>query len=381
MDRKIKMSKAFITGTGLYTPPNTITNDELVAAFNKYVDKFNQENQQDIDNGIIDALQYSSSEFIEKASGIKSRHVMEKSGILDIELMRPKNLERPNDKPNIMCEISINAAKIAMENANIASSDIDAVIVGCSNMPRPYPALAVEIQNELGINGFGFDLNVACASAVFAMQVAADTIKQNHAKTVLMINPEICSAQLNFKDRDSHFIFGDATTAVIMQAKDAVNNDFTNSYEIVDTKLVTQFSNNIRNNFGFLNNTNPEARNNPDKLFVQNGRSVFKEVIPIVANTITTHLEQNDIQADLLKRIWLHQANLNMNQLIAKKVFGKDLSQTQAPVVLDEYANTSSAGSIIAFHKYNSDLAPGDIGVISAFGAGYSCGSAIVKKC
>lgn len=375
------MSKAFITGTGLFTPPNKISNDELVNSFNKYVDKFNAEHKTEIDNGIIEAMQYSNSEFIEKASGIKSRYVMEKTGILDINLMRPKNLERPNEQPNILCEMAINAAKEAMENANISSNDIDAVIVGCSNMPRPYPALSVEIQNELNISGFGFDLNVACASAVFAIQAATDSIKQNHANTVLIVNPEICSAHLNFTDRDSHFIFGDAATAIIIQNEKSVKNNLQNSYEILDTKLVTQFSNNIRNNFGFLNNTNPEDKNNKDKLFIQNGRSVFKEVIPIVANTITEHLKQNDINPELLKRIWLHQANLNMNQLIAKKVFGKDLDLNQAPVVLDQYANTSSAGSIIAFHKHNVDLAPKDIGIISAFGAGYSCGSAIIKKC
>jgi beta-ketodecanoyl-[acyl-carrier-protein] synthase len=82
-----------------------------------------------------------------------------------------------------------------------------------------------------------------------------------------------------------------------------------------------------------------------------------------------------------LKRLWLHQANLSMNELIAKRVLGREFSRDDAPVILDEYANTSSAGSIIAFHKYRRDLAAGDVGVICSFGAGYSIGSVVVRRC
>ena len=81
-----------------------------------------------------------------------------------------------------------------------------------------------------------------------------------------------------------------------------------------------------------------------------------------------------------VKRFWLHQANLGMNQLISKRVLGRDPDPEAAPVILDEYANTSSAGSIIAFHKYSEDLNPGDLGLICSFGAGYSVGTVIVRK-
>ncbi|MGH8560622.1 MAG: 3-oxoacyl-[acyl-carrier-protein] synthase III C-terminal domain-containing protein, partial [Nevskiales bacterium] len=81
-----------------------------------------------------------------------------------------------------------------------------------------------------------------------------------------------------------------------------------------------------------------------------------------------------------VKRFWLHQANLGMNQLISRKVLGRDATEQEAPVILNEYANTSSAGSVIAFHKYHADLAPGDIGVLCAFGAGYSVGSVVMRR-
>ncbi len=80
------------------------------------------------------------------------------------------------------------------------------------------------------------------------------------------------------------------------------------------------------------------------------------------------------------RRLWLHQANINMNNLVAERVLGRRATTTEAPTVLDEYANTASAGSVIAFHKHNADLNHGDIGVICSFGAGYSAGSVVVQK-
>jgi beta-ketodecanoyl-[acyl-carrier-protein] synthase len=81
-----------------------------------------------------------------------------------------------------------------------------------------------------------------------------------------------------------------------------------------------------------------------------------------------------------VRRFWLHQANLKMNQLIAKGVLGRLPTDDEAPVILDEFANTSSAGSVIAFHRHRDDLASGDIGVLCSFGAGYSIGSVIVRR-
>jgi beta-ketodecanoyl-[acyl-carrier-protein] synthase len=221
-------------------------------------------------------------------------------------------------------------------------------------------------------------MNVACSSATFGMQAAADMIRAGNARRALVINPEICSGHLNFRDRDSHFIFGDVATAIVLEAATEVKGR--QAWEIIGTRLLTQFSNNIRNNFGFLNRGAPESAGKADKLFVQEGRKVFKEVVPMVAELIVTHLEDEKIQPTSLSRLWLHQANINMNDFISRKVLGRDPNPGEAPIILDTYANTSSAGSIIAFHKNNADLKPGDLGVICSFGAGYSAGSVIVKK-
>ena len=373
------MTKVQISGTGLYTPKEILTNDELVKSYNSFVDEFNLENKDKIDKGEIDELQKSNTEFIEKASGVKSRYVQNKSGILDTKFMRPRLRERSESELSNLAEMGVAAAKQAIKNANISADKIDAVIVACSNLERPYPAIAIEIQNALNINGFAFDMNVACSSATFGIQTIFDMIKSGSIRSALMVNPEICSGHLNFKDRDCHFIFGDVATAVIIEEFDEKSTS-PNTYEILGTKLYTEFSNNIRNNYGFLNSSSPEGVDQPDKLFHQNGRQVFKEVVPKVASLIKDHLETNNIEVKDIKAMYLHQANENMNRLISKYILGEEATRDFAPIVLDEYANTSSAGSIIAFHKHNQSLKENDLAIICSFGAGYSIGNVIVRK-
>ncbi len=372
------MPDIVISGTGLYTPPESISNEELVDAYNEYVKRHNAAHADEIAAGEILPLQPSSVEFIEKASGIKSRYVMNKSGILDPDRLVPALPERSNDEQSIQCEMSVAAAREAMEQAGKKAQDIDAVIVAASNMQRPYPAMAVEIQDALGIKGYGFDMNVACSSATFGLQNARDAVRSGSARSVLILNPEICSGHLNFRDRDSHFIFGDVCTAIIVESSDTANAG--EQFVIEDSKLQTIFSNNIRNNFGFLNRGDESGIGAPDKLFIQEGRKVFKEVCPAVADQILGQLSSLGVDPGDVKRLWLHQANLNMNQLIARRVLGRPASDEEAPIILDEYANTSSAGSVIAFHKYRSDLASGDRGVLCSFGAGYSIGSVVLRK-
>jgi beta-ketodecanoyl-[acyl-carrier-protein] synthase len=364
---------ARILSTGLFTPPHAISNEELVGAYNAWVDRWNADHP---DN----PKEKSSAGFVEKASGIRSRYVLEKDGVLDVERMRPRFEPRGNDELSLMAEIGVAAARDAMRRADAGPGDVDAVLCAASNMQRQYPAMAVEIQEALGIDGYAFDMNVACASAAFAIQTAIGLLHTG-AQRVLIVNPEICSAHINFKDRDGHFIFGDVATAILIGPADAAGGDA--PFEVLDTRLKTRFSNNIRNNMGFLDPATDSVIDledpDTDKLFKQQGRSVFKEVVPMVAEMIVNHLSDTGIPGEDVRRLWLHQANLSMNELIAKRVLGHEASRTEAPVVLDEYANTSSAGSIIAFHKHRDDLAEGDIGVVSGFGAGYSAGSVIVR--
>lgn len=367
-----------ISGVGLWTPEHSISNEELVDSYNAWAERYNVENSQAIALGEVDAKPLSSAEFIEKASGIKSRYIYAKEGALDIDRMRPILDVRGDEKVSHQAEMAIAAAKKALLAANKVPSDIDMVIVSCAYTQRSYPAIAIEVQSALGIDGFGFDMLVACSAATFGLQRAVDAIKAGTSKGVLVINPELTSPQVNYMDRDSHFIFGDVATAVVVESNQTCQS--THSFDVLSTKCITSYSNNIRSNFGYTTRVTDEEPYSADMLFHQNGRKVFKEVCPMAADHIESHLKSEGIRVSQLKRWWLHQANINMNLLISKRLLGRDATLEEAPVVLNEYANTASAGSIIAFAKFHDDLAAGDIGVICSFGAGYSIGSLILRK-
>ncbi len=372
------MFQVAITGTGLFTPKNVITNDALVEAFNAYATTFNAEHAEAIAAGTVAAKPMSSAEFIFKASGIEQRYVMDKTGILDPEIMHPTLRQRSDDEPSIMAEMALDACSKALANAGRSADQVDAIICAASNHERAYPAIAIEIQQLLGSGGFAFDMNVACSSATFGIQAAADMIRAGSIRSAIVVNPEICSGHLEWRDRDCHFIFGDVCTAVLLEREeDAQGAHFT----IRSTRCATSFSNNIRNNNGFLRRMRPDGlKDRRDMQFMQNGRKVFKEVLPMVSSHIQTHLQEEGLEADDLRRLWLHQANKTMNDFIGKKVLGRTPKADEQPNILQDYANTSSAGSIIAFAKHQDGLTDGDVGVICSFGAGYSVGSVIVER-
>ena len=367
-----------ITGTGVFTPENTISNAELVKSFNAYADKFNLEYADQIESGDVAPQSHSSEEFIVKASGIHSRYVIDKDGILNPDVMHPLMRQREDDEPSLMAEMALDAALKALKAAGKTPADVDAVICAASNLERAYPAVAIEIQELLGIKGFAFDMNVACSSATFGLQLAADMIKSGSISSALVVNPEICSAHLEWRDRDCHFIFGDVATATLVERSENASGPY---FEIKSTRCATNFSNNIRNNNGFLRRSRPGGTSDRrDMQFMQNGRKVFKEVLPMVSAHIGSHMGDEGIQATDLKRLWLHQANKSMNDFIGKKVLGRTPEDDEQPNILQDYANTSSAGSIIAFSEYSNDLDDGDYGLICSFGAGYSVGSVIVQR-
>ena len=371
------MHSVAITGSGVFTPTEVITNDELVTAFNAYVDRYNTENAVQIAKGELAAKSHSSSDFIVSASGIQQRFVMDKSGVLDPERMTPRLPARPDDQPSIMAEMGVDACRQALHQADLDAGDVDALICAASNHERAYPAIAVEIQSLLGMGGFAFDMNVACSSATFGIQTAADMIRAGTIRRALVVNPEICSGHLEWRDRDCHFIFGDVATAILLERDEDLSKP---RFRIISTKCASQFSNNIRNNNGFLRRAHDQMDDRRDMQFMQEGRRVFKEVLPLVSAHIATHMQQAQIEASDLRRLWLHQANKTMNDYIGRKVLGREPTQGEQPNILQDYANTSSAGSIIAFAKHSADLEPGDKALICSFGAGYSVGSVIVER-
>ncbi|WP_378949884.1 beta-ketoacyl-ACP synthase III [Mesorhizobium sp. ANAO-SY3R2] len=371
------MHRVIISGIGVEIPEASISNDELVASFNAWVDRENVGREA----AGLELLQKSNSDFIVYASGVKQRHVHTLDGILDPERMTPRIPARSDDELSVEAEFGVASAKRALDDAGLTGADIDMVICAASHQQRPYPAIAIEIQKELGILGAGFDMSLGCSSAAGALHVAYNLVRAGGQKRVLIVSPEIITGHLNFRDRQTHFIFGDASVAMVVEAI-APKEQRPGRFEILDTRNWTQFSNNIRTNFGFLlraGQENPSVVEMEGNMIKQVGNKVFKEVTHAAHRFITAFLADNGMTPSDIRRYWLHQANARMNAMILKLALGHEADQDKAPMVLERLGNTAAAGAIIALKENHEDLKAGDHGLICAFGAGYSIGGALVR--
>jgi beta-ketodecanoyl-[acyl-carrier-protein] synthase len=367
-----------ITGHGVWHPPNVLTNDELCVAFNEFVRRDNAEHAAEIAAGAREALKESSSEFIVKASGIRQRYVHDKTGLTDPARMCPNIPDRPEDQLSCQAEYAVNAAQRALAMAGRTGEDVDLVVLGASNLQRLYPALAIEVQGALGARGYAFDISLGCSAATGATQLAVKSVQVGEARCALVVVPELTTGHMNWRDRDSHFIFGDAAVALVVEPTSAARPG---SWNVLSTQMLSKYSaSTIRNNRGYLDRCDPSTEHNVDKLFHQQGRKVFKEVVPMASTFIADHLAAHDLAPAQVARYWLHQANQNMNDLIAKRVLGREATRAEAPLILDEYGNTASAGSLIAFSHHSADLAAGSYGLMASFGAGYSLGSLLLQR-
>ena len=367
-----------ITGHGLWHPANVLTNDELVAAFNEFVRRDNAKNADAIAAGSREALKESSTEFIIKASGIERRYVEDKTGLVDPERMCPNIKDRPETELSVQAEYAVHAAKVALARAGKHGEDVDLVVLGCSNLQRLYPAIAIEVQDALGARGFGFDVSIGCSAATGAAQLASQAVRLGQAQCALVVVPELTTGHMNWRDRDSHFIFGDASVALVIEPTSRAKPG---AWEILSTTMQSKWSpNTIRNNRGYLDRCDPETENSDSKLFHQRGRTVFKDVVPMAEKFIKDALAAHDLTPAQVSRYWLHQANKNMNDLIAKRVLGREATKTEAPIILDEFGNTASAGSLLAFSRHNDDLPAGAFGMMASFGAGYSLGALLLQR-
>jgi len=366
-----------ITGVGVWHPEQILTNDELCVAFNEFVRRENARNATAIESGAMQPLKESSSEFIEKASGIRARYIVDKTGVLDPERMCPNVPDRPDDQLSVQAEFGVHAVRRALEAAGRAGEEVDLVVCGSSMMQRQYPAMSIEIQNAIGAHGFALDVTLGCASATAAIQVATNAVRAGMANRAIAVSPELMSGHNNWRERDGHFLFGDAAVAVVIEP---VADARQGAWEILSIRAQSKFSSNIRNNFGFLNRFDPSTQFASDKLFYQAGRRVYKDVIPAASKFIADHIAAHQLTPDRIARYWLHQANQNMNDLIAVRLLGRPATREEAPVIIDEYGNTASAGAPIAFALHNDDLPTGSHGLLAAFGAGYSFGSLLLQR-
>lgn len=369
---------AAITGVGVFIPPNRISNEELVGAYNAFV---KADEARRIMLG-MPPLAHSDAAFIVQESGIQARFVYESKGLLEPAILCPRIAERPDHELSVQAEFAVASARQAIHSAGLEASDIDLVICACAQQQRPYPAIAIEIQKTLGCIGAAFDMNVACSSTVFALHLAAQLVRTGSVRNVLVCSPEIMSGHVNYRDRNTHFIFGDASAAVVVSSTenwDRQESSFGPKYEILATDIWTSFSSNIRSNFGFLNRTAPETAAAPDKLVTQDGNKVFKDIVVFVGRRIRWFLDRNAVAPADIHRFWLHQANLKLIRALTRYIDAA-IEPDRVPIVLDQIGNVASPSVIVAFQLTSGAVPVGGLGLMSSFGAGYSAGCLLLKR-
>ena len=364
-----------LRGVGVVIPQDRITNEELVASFNRYAEIENRRREKTGEAPVP----LSNARFIVEASGVEARHVLEKTGVLNPERMTPVFPERPDDQLSLQAEFGLASARLAIEDAGLAPSDIDLVICACAHHQRPYPAIGIEIQRALGCQGAAFDMNVACSSTTFAMHLAVQMTKSGAVRNALVCSPEIMSGHLNFRDRQTHFIFGDASASLVIGAGHDERRPPSPQFEIVQSEIWTEFSSNIRSNFGFLNRTAPETQFASDKLVTQVGNRVFKDVVVAASRFLRAFLERSGLGVADIERFWLHQANLKMIRALMRHLAGDELVE-RVPITLGELGNVAAPGSIIAFERTREEVPVGGHGLICSFGGGYSIGCQLLKR-
>lgn len=371
------MKRVIISGIGVTIPEASITNEELVESFNTWVDAENLRRQASGE----EPLQKSSADFIYHASGIKARRAHTPDGILDTTRMAPRIPARDDDDLSVLAEFGADAALRALADADVDASQVDLVVCASSHLQRMYPSIGIEIQNAIGANGAAFDLSLGCSSAAAGLHVAYNLVRSGAHRRALVVTPELITGNLNFRDRQTHFIFGDAAAAMLLETIED-GEERPGRFEIEDTRNWTQFSNNIRSNYGYLNRVeqeDPSSVSMDDKLIKQQGNKVFKDVTVASHRFIVDFLAEHGHTPDTIRRFWLHQANGRMNAMILKLAFGGEVGHDRAPMVLEQLGNTAAAGAVIAMHDNHRDMKAGEYGLLCTYGAGYSIGGALLR--
>lgn len=317
-----------IVGSGMYVPASTLSNQQL------------------------ESIVETTDEWISTRTGIYNRHIVTTENTVDL---------------------AYEAAKRAIEQANIDSSEIGLIIVATFTPERLTPSTACLVQSRLGLNNqqiIAFDLNAACSGFVYALSVAEQFLKTQTVKKALIIGAEVLSKIMDWNDRGTCVLFGDGSGAVVVEYDEDLTNSFylNSSGDEQDALTTTKIP---------LNNPFNQVEVEPIH-FHMNGQQVFKFAITAIKETMIKLFEQNDLSLDDIRLVIPHQAN--------KRIIDKVVKDLKAPseqffLNVSEYGNTSAASIPIALHDAikQQQVKNGDKVILIGFGGGLTWGGCIVS--
>jgi 3-oxoacyl-[acyl-carrier-protein] synthase-3 len=330
-------TRSIITGTGHFVPPKVVTNFDLEKMMN------------------------TTDEWIRQRSGIVERHYVE---------------------PGVgSSDLGYEAALLAIENAKIDKSEIDFIIAATLSPDNYFPGIGVLIQAKLGLTGIGaLDVRNQCTGFIYALSVADQYIRTHTYKKILVVAAEVQSSNLDYSDagRDIAVLFGDGGAAVILEP-----NDKDDGKGVLSTHLFSD------GNFASdLWMEKPSPKDNPTfrKEYIDekryypcmNGRNVFKNASEKMPEAVKIALEENGLTIEDVDHLIPHQANDRISMMVAK-ILGIPVEKVIRNI--DRMGNTTAASIPIALDEAlkSGRIKEGDTVILTAFGSGYTWGSAVIK--
>ena len=324
--RKHKYMTTRIIGTGSYLPKKVVTNDDLAK--------------------IMD----TSDEWIRTRTGIKARHLVQE------------------ETTTYMC---VEAAKRALENAQMNAEDIDLILVGTITGDHVTPSTACEIQAAIGADkAVAFDINAACSGFLFALHTAHAFIQSGIYQNALILGAETLSKIMDWNDRSTCVLFGDGAGAAVVRADETGLIAFEQGSDGAKGHVLS-----CRNR----KNNNPYVSNDKEYDYVyMDGQEVYKFAVSTVPKSILHVLEKAGLTAEDVSYFALHQANIRIIQSVAKRL---KVEESKFPISLDHCGNISAASVPILLDEMNRQgmLQRGDKIILSGFGAGLTWGTALLE--
>lgn len=324
----MKFISSEIVGCGYYLPEKILTNDDL----SKVVD--------------------TSDEWISTRTGIRQRHIAADG--------------------EYTSDLAYNAAKQALKNAEISADEIDLVIMATITPDNTTPSAACKVAQKLGIkNGVAaFDISAACSGFVYALSVADSMIKNGMSNKVLIIGAETLSRIVDWKDRNTCVLFGDGAGAVVLAKKQSEDK---NASDILACAIHADFS-----RYDDLCTTGGVSTTKEAGTILMNGKEVFKAAVHCLAEGAEEVLQKTGLSIDDVDWLLPHQANSRIIEATAKLL---GIEEKKVICEIADIGNTSAASIPLALAQKVQDgtIKKGDIVLLTAMGAGFTWGAALLK--
>ena len=311
-----------IIGVGSYLPKKVLTNKDL---------------EKSLD---------TTDEWITSRTGIKERHIV-----------------GPDEHTS---DLAFEAARNAIDNANINADEIDLIIVATTTPDKIFPSTACNVQTKLGIkNCPAFDIQAVCSGFIYALSIADKFIKTSSAKNILVIGADSMSKITDYTDRSNAILWGDGAGAVILSAS--------NEQGILSTHIHADGQHEE-----LLHVPKRNVENQIQQTIEMQGSQVFKIAVNTLDKIVDEALIANQLQKEDIDWLVPHQANIRILEATAKKL---EMSMDKVIVTIDRHGNTSAASIPLALDDgiKSGKIKSGHLLLMEAFGGGFTWGSALIR--